>query len=667
MARTFKLDSPLGDRLLFARLSGGEGLGELFQYQLTALSDRADIRPAELLGQRLTVTMDLGDGRERSFSGHVTAMHRSVDAFRGRTRYELTLRPWLWFLTRTSDCRIFQDMTVPQILAAVFEDEPSQQVELRLSATYRSWTYCVQYRETDFNFVSRLMEQEGIYYYFEHSAAGHVLVLCDGPGAHPPIEGGDAVPFVRTADARVDEDAITAVADLVQVEPGRYAMTEYDFRSPGTSLAVMRKPALPIDHPKADYEVFDYPGEYDAAAEGEDYAAARIEEARARAETFEFTGTERDAAAGRRFRLTGHPRRDFNLEYLVVATQFSADESQYGSTDDPGTTWSLSFTAIRHQQTWRPLRATPKPVIQGVQTAVVTGPSGEEIHTDKFGRIKVQFHWDRYGGRDERSSCWVRVAYPIAGKGWGMATVPRIGHEVVVSFEEGDPDRPLVIGSVYNGDNPAPFGAEGRPTVSGMRSNTHKGKGFNAMTMDDTAGKEKIDIHAQYDMHTKVGHDQTNTVDNTFTETIKKDTRITVTEGTYSHDVAANSAKYHVKGALEETYEATQTTTVTGNLSITSKEGTVSVTASAKNLVIKAETEILIEVGESKLLMKKDGTISLEGKDVTIKGTSSVNIKGAAVRSHADAEHEIKGAIVKSVGSATNTVKGGMVMLNPAG
>jgi type VI secretion system secreted protein VgrG len=667
MARTFKLDSPLGDRLLFARLSGSEGLGELFQYQLTALSERADVRPAELLGQRLTVSMDLGEGRERHFSGHVTAMHRSVDAERGRTRYELTLRPWLWFLTRTSDCRIFQDMTVPEILAAVFEDEASQRVELRLSGAYRSWSYCVQYRETDFNFVSRLMEQEGIYYYFEHSADGHVMVLCDAPGAHVPIEGGESVRYVRTADARVDEDAITGVEDRVQVEPGRYAMTEYDFRSPGSSLAVMRQPALPIEHAKADYEVFDYPGEYDAAAEGDDYAGVRIEEARARAEVFEFTGTERDAATGRRFKLGGHPRRGFNLEYLIVATQFSAEESHYGSTDDAGTSWSMSFTAIRNQQSWRPLRATPKPVIQGVQTAVVTGPAGEEIHTDKFGRIRVQFHWDRYGRRDEKSSCWVRVAYPIAGKGWGMVAVPRIGHEVVVSFEEGDPDRPLVIGSVYNGDNPAPFGAEGRPTVSGMRSNTHKGKGFNAMTMDDTAGKEKIDIHAQHDMHTKVGHDQTNTVDNTFTETIKQDAKITVTEGTYSHDVAANSATYHVKGALQETYEATQTTTVTGDLSITSKEGTVSITASAKNLVIKAETEILIQVGESKLLMKKDGTISLEGKDVTIKGSSSVNIKGMAVRSHADQEHEIKGAIVKSVGSATNTVKGGMVMLNPAG
>lgn len=667
MARTFKLDSPLGDKLLFGRISGGEALGELFEYRLLALGERADIKPSELLGQRVTVTMALGDGRSRAIDGHVTAMHRRPDAQSGRTQYELTLRPWLWFLTRTSDCRIFQDMSVPDILAAVFEDEPSQKVELRLSGSYPKWTYCVQYRETDFNFVSRLMEQEGIYYFFEHTPAGHTLVLCDSSGAHPPIEGGDTVPFIRTADARIDQDAIVSVADRVQVEPGSYAMTEYDFRSPGTSLAVLRKPALPIENAKADYEMFDYPGEYDALAEGEHYASARIEEARTRAEVFEFSGTERDAAVGRRFKLADHPRRDFNLEYLIVATQFAADESQYGSSDDPGTTWSLAFSGIRHRQAWRPLRATPKPVIQGVQTAVVTGPAGEEIHTDKFGRIKVQFHWDRYGKRNEKSSCWMRVAYPIAGKGWGMATVPRIGHEVVVSFEEGDPDRPLVIGSVFNGDNPAPFGAEGSPTVSGMKSNTHKGKGFNEMTMDDTAGKEKINIHAQYDMHTKVGHDQTNTVDNTFTETIKKDTKITVTEGTYSHDVAANTATYHVKGALAETYEATQTTTVTGNLSITSKDGTVSITASSKNVVIKAETEILIEVGASKLLMKKDGTISLEGKDVTIKGSSSVSIKGAAVRSHADAEHEIKGAIVKSIGSATNTVKGGMVMLNPAG
>lgn len=586
MARTFKLDSPLGDKLLFGRISGGEALGELFEYRLLALSGRADVKPSELLGHRVTVTMALGDGRSRVVDGHVTSMRRTPDSLSGRTQYELTLRPWLWFLTRTSDCRIFQDMTVPDILSAVFEDEKAQKVELRLSGTYRKWAYCVQYRETDFNFVSRLMEQEGIYYFFEHAPSGHTLVLCDAPGAHVEIEGGDTVRFVPTADAGVDEDAITSVSDRVQVEPGIYAMTEYDFRSPGTSLAVLRKPALPIENAKDDYEMFDYPGEYDVLAEGEDYASARIEEARARAEVFEFVGTERDAAVGRRFKLAGHPRRDFNLEYLIVGTQFSADESQYGSSDDPGTTWSLGFSAIRHRQAWRPLRATPKPVIQGVQTALVTGPKGDEIHTDRFGRIKVQFHWDRYGERDERSSCWVRVAYPVAGKGWGMAAVPRIGHEVVVSFEEGDPDRPLVIGSVYNGANPVPWALPANATQSGLLTRSSKGGGAanaNAIRFEDRKGAEQLWIHAERNQDIEVENDETHTVGHNRTRRVGHDEAVsigndqsenvgrdrTVTVGANHTETIGAAMSITVGGTLTETVAVSHSETVGGAMTLT--------------------------------------------------------------------------------------------------
>jgi type VI secretion system secreted protein VgrG len=690
MARTFKLDSPLGDRLLFARLSGSEGLGELFQYQLTALSERADVRPAELLGQRLTVSMDLGEGRERHFSGHVTAMHRSVDAERGRTRYELTLRPWLWFLTRTSDCRIFQDMTVPEILAAVFEDEASQRVELRLSGAYRSWSYCVQYRETDFNFVSRLMEQEGIYYYFEHSADGHVMVLCDAPGAHVPIEGGESVRYVRTADARVDEDAITGVEDRVQVEPGRYAMTEYDFRSPGSSLAVMRQPALPIEHAKADYEVFDYPGEYDAAAEGDDYAGVRIEEARARAEVFEFTGTERDAATGRRFKLGGHPRRGFNLEYLIVATQFSAEESHYGSTDDAGTSWSMSFTAIRNQQSWRPLRATPKPVIQGVQTAVVTGPAGEEIHTDKFGRIRVQFHWDRYGRRDEKSSCWVRVAYPIAGKGWGMVAVPRIGHEVVVSFEEGDPDRPLVIGSVYNGDNPAPWPLPADATQSGLLSRSSKGGGAahaNAIRFEDKKGAEELWTHAERDQRSEVernerhsvganrtksvGANESNSIGADQSTTVGKNRSIVV--GMAAAETVALAKALTIGAAYQVTVGAAMNETV-GGIRATQVGGHFYESAGGEmkidvgeTLTVHAVDGIKLVTGDSSLTMLKDGSIELKGRSITIQtgaGTLEIMDDGKITVSGTDTTLQAAAGKVAIDPGGIVSVKGPMVKIN---
>lgn len=243
--------------------------------------------------------------------------------------------------------------------------------------------------------------------------------------------------------------------------------------------------------------------------------------------------------------------------------------------------------------------------------------------------------------------------------------IPRIGQEVVVDFLEGDPDQPIITGRVYNGDTMPPFGLPAAAVVSGIKSNTHKGSGYNELTMDDTAGKEKITIHGQYDMNTTVEHDQTNTVNNTFTETIKSDAKITVTEGTYSHDVAANTATYHVQAALTETYDATQTTTVKQAITITSTSGPICVASNSQCVNITAATEILLQVGASTLQMNSAGQIKLSGVDIAITGSAAVAIAGGVIHSEASAEHQTKGAIVLSEGTATNTVKGGMVMLNP--
>src|SRR6185369_13384756 len=252
--------------------------------------------------------------------------------------------------------------------------------------------------------------------------------------------------------------------------------------------------------------------------------------------------------------LEDFPREDQNREYLIVAANYDLRFGDYEALPGgSGTDYRCSFVAMPSKQQFRPKRATPKPFVQGPQTAVVVGPAGDEIYKDSYGRVKVQFHWDRYGKKDENSSCWIRVSQMWAGKGWGSVSTPRIGHEVIVDFLEGDPDQPIILGSVHNAENKPPHGG----VVSGLKSNTHKGRGSNEMTMDDTAGKEKITIHGQYDMSTKVEHDQTNTVDNDFTETIKNNASITITQGKFSHDVAANVAKYHVKGALDEVYEDT--------------------------------------------------------------------------------------------------------------
>ncbi|CAG1007000.1 partial Actin cross-linking toxin VgrG1, partial [Anaerolineae bacterium] len=344
--------------------------------------------------------------------------------------------------------------------------------------------------------------------------------------------------------------------------------------------------------------------------------------------------------------------------------------------------FECSFTAVDSKQPYRPPRIIPKPLVHGAQTAIVVGPSGDEIYTDKYGRVKVHFHWDRKerwesGKKEEDSSCWIRVSHPWAGKGWGAISIPRIGQEVIVDFLEGDPDQPIITGRVYNADAMAPYPLPGAAVISGIKSNTHKGKGYNEMSMDDTAGKEKITIHGQYDMNTTVEHDQsltvhnnrTTKVDGTYTETITKDTKIKIESGTYDHDVDGNTAKYHVKGALTEKYEDTQTTTVTNKIIIETKTAEVHVIAAK---------EIMLHTVGSKLVMKEDGTITLTGKDITIIGDSKIalsapNIEttgtkevkmgvgmqsvtcdtaklatsGANISQSAVGNHEITGALVK--------------------
>jgi type VI secretion system secreted protein VgrG len=305
---------------------------------------------------------------------------------------------------------------------------------------------------------------------------------------------------------------------------------------------------------------------------------------------------------------------------------------------------------------------TPRPTVQGPQTAIVVGKAGEEIWTDKYGRVKVQFHWDREGKRDENSSCWIRVSHPWAGKGWGSVSIPRIGQEVIVDFLEGDPDQPIITGRVYNAEQMPPYTLPTGGVVSGLKSNSTKGGGgYNEMSMDDTKGKEKITIHGQYDMSTTVEHDdsqtihtnRTITVDGTHAETIKKDTTIKITEGKYDHDVVANTAKYHVKGALTEIYEDTQTTTVTKTIKIDGKA----------NILIQAADEIKLQVGAHFISINKDGQITISSKKILATagneakmGVGNQNVTcdqqkvattGAAINSSAVGMHEITGALVK--------------------
>ncbi len=474
--RAIEVTTPLGeDVLLFHRMTASESLGRLFQFNLDLLSNDPNIDFNRLLGQNVTVKLELPEDETRYFNGFVSRFSQegSVDDFNA---YSMTLHPWLWFLTRTADCRIFQEMTVPDIIKQVFRDHGFTDFEEALSGTYRSWTYCVQYRETDFNFVSRLMEQEGIYYYFRHESNRHMLVLADSVSSHDPFPGYEKIPYFPPDEhLRREEHHIHEWTISQEVQPGVYALTDYDFENPKANLQV--KSSIARDHAQAKMEIFDYPGEYTQTNDGDAYVRARIEEIHAEFEQVQGQANARGLAVGSLFELVDYPREDQNQEYLVVSATYELESDAYssGSSESAEDVYACSFTALSSKQQYRPERTTPKPLVQGPQTAMVVGPSGEEIHTDQYSRVKVQFHWDRYGKKDQNSSCWVRVAQLWAGTQWGGIHIPRIGQEVIVEFLEGDPDHPIITGRVYNKDNMPPYGLPANATQSGIKSRSSKG------------------------------------------------------------------------------------------------------------------------------------------------------------------------------------------------
>ncbi len=408
--------SPLGDDvLLFHSMNVSEQLGRLFQFDLDLLSSDPEIKLQDIVGQNVTVRYLRPDGENRYFNGFVNQFSQA-GAHGNLFVYRATLRPWFWFLTRSADCRIFQNKTVPDIIKEVFRDKGFSDFEDTLSGSYREWENCVQYRETDFNFVSRLMEQEGIYYYFGHEDGKHTLVLSDSISSHETVSGYEEVSYYPPEESeRGGHDHISDWSLNQIIQPGAYALNDYDFKKPRANLEV--KSSVPREHDQADFEIYDYPGEYKESSDGETYARARLEELQAQYEEVQGQGNVAGLMTGCLFKLTNYVREDQNREYLVTAANYSLGPQEYesGFAGGSGSIFSCSFTAIDKQQAFRAPRITPKPVVQGPQTAIVVGKAGEEIWTDKYGRVKVQFHWDRYGMEDENSSCWVRVS-PSMGR-----------------------------------------------------------------------------------------------------------------------------------------------------------------------------------------------------------------------------------------------------------
>jgi type VI secretion system secreted protein VgrG len=570
-----KLHNPLGSKLKFHHMSASEQLSQVPKYNLELLSEDPDIDFTEVLGQHMTVELDLPEGTgeatrqtfvagktggpgKRYFDGIVSRI-----SYTGKNgsdhQYSVVVQPWLAFLNNTQDYKIFQGKPVIEILKDVFADAPGAKFEDKTTALYTKWEYCVQYAETDLNFVLRLMEQEGITFYFTHQLittkdgkkeGEHTLVLADSLTGHSPFNGYEAIPYQgQEQDTRKDAECIHTWQRTQQVKPGRVVVTDYDFTRPNVDLQQRRQ--QPPSHNLADMEIFSYPGYFNKEVDGEQFVRNQMEAQALLTEQARGSSNARGLACGHRFKLQGFIRTKDNISYLVTGTNIWLTQAQEAGMNDGVQTAALlktssdlsqaprntlakadrgpkidcDFTVINASVPFRPQSLTPKPRVPGPQTAVVVGPEGEEIHTDEYGQVKVHFHWDRYGKKDGDDTCWVRVSQVWAGNNFGFQAVPRIGQEVIVDFLEGDPDQPLITGRVYNAKQMAPWDLPANKTQTGVLTRSTSGGDphtANALRFEDKRGEEEIWFHAEKHYRTEVENSETKTVGANRSKTIGK-------------------------------------------------------------------------------------------------------------------------------------------------
>jgi type VI secretion system secreted protein VgrG len=506
------------DRLLLRSVEWREELGRPFEGRVKLRSEDHSIDPLEALGQGVVIRVDGPEGTTRRFTGFISRFEQTSAMRGGLAGYEATIVPWSWFMTRTADCRIFQGESAVEIATRVMKECPRSEVATKLMRRYAPYEYKVQYRETDFDFVQRVLEHEGIYYYFAHGDRSHVLTLLDSNGARLDGESDKALAlrYLPGTRSKARPDAVFEWRQAAVVKPGRFHATDYDYRHPSTSLLSRAERAR--RHAAGDMEVFDYPGLYTEHPQGDQLVRVRMEELAADHLTIAGSTVNRFLHAGSRILLEDHPRADQNREHLVTAVTivadggaFDGDENDDRDDDTEVAVFDCGFEAIPKETQFRPARRTNVPQIRGPQTAVVVGPAGEEIHTDSLGRIRVHFHWDRHhDATDESSSCWMRVSQPWAGRNWGGMFLPRIGQEVIVEFLEADPDRPIITGRVYNAEQGVPYDLPANKTQSGFKTRSTKGgdgSNYNEIRFDDKHGEELFYLHAERDRQSVVEND----------------------------------------------------------------------------------------------------------------------------------------------------------------
>lgn len=674
MSFQISINTPLGpDKLIVYRFSYTEQLGRLFRLDADLISTDNNIQFDKLIGESVTISIALADGKFRYFNGIVSGFSQSAPLGRYAC-YQATISPFPWLLSRTSDCRIFQEKTVPEIVKAILKEEGYADLLDHLKGTYTPWSYCVQYRETDFNFISRLLEHEGIYYFWKHEENGHKMVLVDDPSSHEPFPGYEKIRFLQAHRGFSGGGQISEWSVRKEIQPGSYELTDYNFQKP--KIALGGRSSVQQSHSEADREIFDYPGEYDESGDASKYTKIRIQELHSQHEAAQGATDSRGISAGSTFTLEEHPRKDRNRKYLITSADYQVQAEQRESGLESVGSVRCSFEAIPDDVHFRCARATPRPVVQGPQTAIVTGPKGHEIHVDEHGRVKVQFFWDRYGKGDQDSSCWIRVSQAWAGQGWGAMNIPRIGQEVIVDFLEGDPDQPIISGRVYNAQVRVPYALPDHKTITTFKTNSSEGgAGFNELRFEDKKGEEQVFLHGEKNLDIRIKNDgfewignnrhlivkkdqiervennREETVDADHKESIGKDRHLKIT-GKEAKEVG-ESHSFVVKGDVIEVFKKDHSEQTSDNYYL-----------KADNVVIEGMTNVTIKVGQSYIAIESSG-IKIGSTQIEIEGQSSVSVKGnSGVTVESAAQVEVKGTATSVKGDATLTLKGGMVNIN---
>ncbi|MEO1470680.1 MAG: type VI secretion system tip protein TssI/VgrG [Pseudomonadota bacterium] len=728
--RRLTMSGPLGeDEMQFLRARVTEGLGEVTEIIVEFTSDKFTTKTEDILGEYISLAIETDvEGSKRHFGGHCVEVE-CCGIWQGVLLFRAVLRCWPWFLDQTADCRIFQEKTAMEIIKQVFGDNGFSDFQDKTTGTFATRTYCVQYRETDFAFVSRLMEEEGIYYYFDYTEAAAKLVMLDSSGSHTSIEGSSSVDFyLQDGEYHRRDDHVYAATEMSRVTTGKVTLNDYFYETSQTDLKSVS--SIPKgQHSHKSYERYDYGGRFSETGRGETLARHRMEGFAARYRRHRLIGNLRRLATGHRFKLTGHPMKALNAEYVVTRAVhelrveiLDKDGSIKDETPSPfgeelvldidGTRdrYRCKFEVMPASEEYKSPQTTPRPVIAGLQTAVVVGPSGEEIYTDEFGRVKVHFYWDREGQKDDKSSCWIRKAEPWTGKGWGMVWLPRIGQEVVVEFEEGDPDRPLIVGMLFNDQTKHPFALPGNMTRMGWTSVSSKGGtagGYDKTSamahefiFEDKKDSEFVRLQSERDYFERIKNNATITVGlehkdkGDYSMTIHNDRTETVKEGNHTFTVEKGKENYTVeddrtvkmnKNHTEEVAKDQKSTIGSNQTVDIGKNQTVDIGSNqaidvGQNITIEAGTKITLKCGQSSIVMDMN-SITLKSMDITCTAQMNFAASGSmaaemtsdmtatvsgslSAELSSDLATSVGGTMVDVGGDAMLTLKGGITMIN---